>query len=96
MPDHQPMNTKTKWVLTALSIISTLVVTGGGVWAGAEKIDSRYMKVATYEQNEIDKLEDQIFELELKLQQGVATPVERAMLERYKQRLQALRARQKT
>ena len=90
------MSTKTKRIITVLSIVSALTVTVGGVWAGAEKIDARYMKVTDYQENEIQKLEDVIFELELKVQQGVATPVERAMLSRYKQRLQALRAKLST
>ena len=89
-----PEDTKSKRILTVLSIISALVITTGGVWAGVEKLDSRYMTVASYQMNEIDKLEDQVFELELKVQQGIATPIEKAMLARYKTRLRTLQAKQ--
>ena len=62
-----------------------------------EVLDNRYMKVADYRDEKLKErikfLEDQIFMLNFKLGSGEATPLEQAMLERYKSELEALRAR---
>lgn len=72
---------------TYLSIISAIVVILGGGWEVAMAVDSRYLKVEDYRQNEQLKLEDDIFKLELKVEDSNATNVDKAMLERYKRRL---------
>ena len=87
-------NTRSKRILTILSIVLTTFLIIGAGYAGAMKIDNRYMKVAMYVENEIRKMENQIFELELKVHQGTASPTDKAILERLKRQLEAMREKQ--
>jgi hypothetical protein len=84
-------NNRSKRILTILSIVLTTFMIIGAVYAGAVKIDDRYMKVADYYQNEMRKLENQIFELELKVNMGTASPTDKAILERLKRQLESMR-----
>jgi hypothetical protein len=84
-------NNRSKRILTILSIVLTTFMIIGAVYAGAVKIDDRYMKVAAYYQNEMRKLENQIFELELKVNMGTASPTDKAILERLKRQLESMR-----
>jgi hypothetical protein len=84
-------NQKAKRLLTILSIVLTTFLIIGAGYAGAMKIDNRYMKVAMYVENEIRKIENQIFELELRVHQGDASPTDKAILERLKRQLEAMR-----
>lgn len=79
-------------------VIAVLTAIGGGIWGIAEAaitIDSRYMHVADYkaiEKNKaITKLENKIFSLQFKVNTGKASALERAMLNRYKAQLVAIR-----
>ena len=79
-------------------IIGVLSAAGGGIWGVAEAaiaLDSRYMHVADYKSIEkrksIIKLENKIFALQFKVNKGKASPLERAMLDRYKAQLVAIR-----
>lgn len=82
-----------------LLLIFTLIsMSIGGVYGIAEaamKIDSRYMKVSDYKsiktQERIKYLEEQIFMLNFKVENGTATSLDKAMLERYKSELASLR-----
>lgn len=87
-------NNHSKRILTILSIVLTTFLIIGAVYAGAVKIDDRYMKVAMYYENEIRKLENQIFELELKVNLGTATPTDKAILERLKRQLESMQQKQ--
>jgi hypothetical protein len=87
---------QSKTLLTILSIILTTFLIIGAGYAGAMKLDDRYMKVAMYYENEIRKLENQIFELELKVHQGTASPTDKAILERLKRQLEAMQTEKNT
>jgi hypothetical protein len=62
-----------------------------------EVLDERYLVLAEYESREkareIRVLEDKIFELQMKIESGTGTAVDRAMLARYRDRLNGLRAK---
>jgi len=79
-------------------IIGALSAMGGGIWGVAEAaitLDSRYMHVADYKaiekSKQINSLENKIFALQFKVNKGIATPLEKAMLDRYKAQLVAIR-----
>lgn len=81
------------------TIIGIVVSVCGALWGTAQAtiyyhLDERYVQVTDYKasvkEQEIKDLEDKIFELNFKVQNGTATPLEKAQLERYKSRLQKL------
>ena len=58
-------------------------------------LDKRYLQLSSFEaiekKKEIKLLDNKIFKLEFKVNSGKATPLEKALLSRYKSQLQALR-----
>ena len=79
-------------------VIGALSAIGGGLYGVAEAaitLDNRYMKVADYKAIEkgkqITNLENKIFALQFKVNKGTATALEKALLERYKAQLLAVR-----
>jgi len=99
MPDNNniqfTMDVNLKKIMLVIAVFSAI---GGGIWGIAEAaitIDARYMHVADYKAIEkskaITKLENKIFALQFKVNSNKASPLERAMLERYKAQLVAIR-----
>lgn len=89
------MNINLKKIMLVIGVLSAI---GGGIWGVAEAaiaLDARYLHAADYKSIEksrsIRNLENKIFSLQFKVNKGVATALERAMLERYKAQLLALR-----
>jgi len=98
MPDNNVQFTMNINLKKIMLVIGAFTAISGGIWGIAEAaitIDSRYMHVADYkaiEKNKsITKLENKIFSLQFKVNSGKASPLERAMLDRYKAQLVAIR-----
>ena len=99
MPTPDPhKSTKLKKYGVIASIIAAIITILIGVAQGASAVDNYFLKVADYESNEKIKLierlndkkqalEDKIFELNLKENK---TPADKALLDRFKTRLQKL------
>lgn len=88
------METLRKHIISIASVIVAMTTIITSVYA----FDGRYLKVSDFNQyqvqSEVRRLEDEIFVLEFKVQNGTATALDRAMLERLKSRLESLRRQQ--
>jgi len=78
-----------------LTTIAAIIFALSTIIGSAYAVDGRYLKVSTYKQYETQKevrtLEDQLFALDFKIANGTATDFEKAMRNRIKARLDALR-----
>ena len=99
MPDNSnvqfTMNINLKKIMLVIGVLSAV---SAGIWGVAEAaitLDNRYMHVADYKAIEkgkrINSLENKIFALQFKVNGGKASPLEKALLERYKAQLIAVR-----
>lgn len=95
MPDNNNViiTLNLKKLLIIGGVISAL---GGGMYGIAEAaitLDNRYLKVSTFKAikkvERIEKLEDKIFELNFKVQDGKASSMDKALLDRFKSKLEA-------
>jgi len=77
-------------------IVGIVMAVGGALWGSAQAaiyyhLDERYVQVASYvdakKQERIAFLNDKIFILTFKVNSGTASPIEHALLERYKNEL---------
>ena len=80
--------------LAIIASVVTIIVTLGG---SAYAVDQRYMKVSDYEaaqqRYEVRQIEDQLFKLDFTIAEDAenAKPLDRALRERYKERLDTIR-----
>jgi len=93
IPDLKQYSAKQIWL--TISGIIFLISSMWGVVQAAAAVDERYVHQTSFDERmdkmRIRQLEDEIFKLEFKVADGTATPLDKALLQRYKSELQSLR-----